>query len=58
MLSNSELTLRVLEVVGKSVEGKIEDLHIFTSDYSNFNIVKDGKKVSVSISIEEVEKDA
>ncbi len=57
MLSSSELVLRMVKVVEKSVKSKIKELHVYSDNFSTFSVTKDGKKVSVSICIEEEKKD-
>lgn len=54
----SELFLNLMEEAQQKVWGDVEELHIYNASYGNFTIVKDGKKLCVTVNIEEENKDA
>lgn len=54
-MENKELAFKVCEFVKYLVEGEIQELHIYSSDYSNLVVAKDGKKISVTVNFEEEE---
>ena len=57
-MKNKELAFKIFEFVQHLVDGDIQEMNIYLTSYSNLVIHKDGKKINVTISFEEEEKDA